>query len=238
MIILPAIDLLGGKAVRLSKGDYNTAKKYSDEPEAVLDGFIADGAKQVHIVDLDGAKAGYPVNDKLICRLAGKFVIEVGGGIRTIDAAKKYIDGGVHRVIFGSAVAKDITLAEAGVKQLGEKFAVGVDAKYGKVAVSGWTETTDINSYDFCTKLAGLGVSTIIYTDIDTDGMLGGTNMKAFERLSKLNINIIASGGISSVAEIKQLSKLGIYGAIVGKAIYENKLTLKEALEGTCLQKE
>lgn len=231
MIILPAIDLLGGKAVRLSRGDYGTAKQYSDDPDAVLDGFIRAGAAEVHIVDLDGAKAGKPVNGEIICRLAGKYAVEVGGGIRTLEAAEEYIKRGVRRVIFGSAVAKDIGLAESGVKAFGDKFAVGVDAKDGKVAVSGWTKLTGIDSYDFCSRLAEIGVSTVIYTDIDTDGMLGGTNMEAFGRLSKIGINIIASGGISSAAEVSELARLGIYGAIVGKAIYENKLTLEEALE-------
>lgn len=231
MIILPAIDLLCGKAVRLSRGDYDSVKQYSDDPESVLGSFISDGAKEVHIVDLDGAKAGSPVNHDLICRLAKKFTVEVGGGIRTLDIAQKYVDAGAARVIFGSAVAHDIGLAEKGVAALGTKFAAGVDAKCGKVAVSGWTKLTDIDSYDFCGQLAALGVSTVIYTDIDTDGMLSGTNMKAFEKLSKLNVNIIASGGISSVGEIRELAKLGIYGAIVGKAIYENKLTLASALE-------
>ena len=231
MIILPAIDLLGGKAVRLSRGDYGTAKTYSDSPLSVIESFISVGAIEAHIVDLDGAKAGKPINNEIICALAKKMSIEIGGGIRTLDAAAEYINSGVNRVIFGSAVAKDISLAERGVKLLGDKFAVGVDAKDGKVAVSGWTKLTDIDSYDFCATLAEIGVKTVIYTDIDTDGMLCGTNIKAFERLSPLSINIIASGGISSAEEIRTLKKLGIYGAILGKAMYENKLSLTEALE-------
>lgn len=231
MIILPAIDLLNGKAVRLSRGDYNEVKKYSDEPLAVLNEFTATGASQVHVVDLDGAKAGKPINYQIINNLAQKHFIEVGGGIRTIEDGKNYVDNGVSRVIYGSAVAKDISLAENGVRELGNKFAVGVDAKNEKVAVSGWTQVTDLNSYDFCSTLCDMGVSTIIYTDIDTDGMLSGTNLKAFEKLAKLNMNIIASGGVTTLDEIKILKEMGIYGCIIGKAIYENKIALKDALE-------
>ena len=234
MQIFPATDILGGKVVRLTKGDYANVKVYADSPAEMAQKFMQDGAVNLHMVDLDGAKSGAPVNFEAIreaARIKGLF-IEVGGGIRDMKRIEDYLSLGVKRVILGTAAVRDYSFVEKSVKEFGDAIAVGVDAKNGLVAVSGWQETTAIKSVEFCKRLRDSGVSTVIYTDISKDGMLSGTNLEIYSELSALDgINIIASGGITFIDEIKELRKMGIYGAIVGKAVYEGKLSLKEALE-------
>lgn len=234
MQIFPATDILGGKVVRLTKGDYGKVKVYADSPAIMATDFMKDGAKNLHMVDLDGARDGLPINYEAIKEAAsieGLF-IEVGGGIRNMQRIEDYLSLGVKRVILGTAAIKNYPFVEEAVKKFGKAVAVGVDAKNGFVAVSGWQETTSVNSVDFCKRLADTGVSTVIYTDISKDGMLSGTNLKIYEELSEIKgLNIIASGGITFADEIKALKEMNIHGAIVGKAVYEGKLTLKAALD-------
>ena len=233
MQIYPATDILGGKVVRLTKGDYNQVKIYADSPAEMALEFMKDGATNLHMVDLDGAKDGAPVNFDAIKEAAQikDLFIEVGGGIRDMKRVEDYLNLGVKRVILGTAAIRNYPFVEEAVKEFGNAIAVGVDAKEGFVAVSGWQETTSVNSVEFCKKLRDTGVATVIYTDISKDGMLSGTNLEIYKELSEIEgLQIVASGGITFANEIKTLNEMGIYGAIVGKAVYEGKLSLKDAL--------
>ena len=234
MQIFPATDILGGKVVRLTKGDYNQVKIYADSPAEMALEFMKDGATNLHMVDLDGAKDGAPVNFEAI-REAAKIkdlFIEVGGGIRDMKRVEDYLSLGVKRVILGTAAVRNYPFVEEAVKEFGNAIAVGVDAKDGFVAVSGWQETTSVKSVEFCKKLRDTGVATVIYTDISKDGMLSGTNLEVYSELSEIKgLDIVASGGITFVNEIEKLRDMNIYGAIVGKAVYEGKLSLKDALK-------
>lgn len=233
MQIFPATDILGGKVVRLTKGDYNQVKIYADSPAEMALEFMKDGATNLHMVDLDGAKNGAPVNFDAIreaAKIKGLF-IEVGGGIRNMQRIEDYLSLGVKRVILGTAAIRNYPFVEEAVKEFGNAVAIGVDAKEGFVAVSGWQETTNVNSVEFCKKLRDTGVSTVIYTDISKDGMLSGTNLEIYKELSEIKgLDIVASGGITFADELRTLNEMGIYGAIVGKAVYEGKLSLKDAL--------
>ena len=240
MQIFPATDILGGKVVRLTKGDYNQVKIYADSPAEMALEFMKDGATNLHMVDLDGAKDGLPVNFDAIreaAKIDGLF-IEVGGGIRNMQRIEDYLSLGVKRVILGTAAVRNYPFVEEAVKEFGSAVAVGVDAKEGLVAVSGWQETTNVNSVEFCKKLRDTGVSTVIYTDISKDGMLSGTNLEIYRELSEIKgLDIVASGGITFAHEIETLKKMNIYGAIVGKAVYEGKFSLKDALAAAGGQK-
>ncbi|MBQ2904248.1 MAG: 1-(5-phosphoribosyl)-5-[Clostridia bacterium] len=240
MQIFPATDILGGKVVRLTKGDYNQVKIYADSPAEMALEFMKDGATNLHMVDLDGAKDGLPVNFDAIreaAKIEGLF-IEVGGGIRNMQRIEDYLSLGVKRVILGTAAIRNYPFVEEAVKEFGNAVAVGVDAKEGLVAVSGWQETTNVNSVEFCKKLRDTGVSTVIYTDISKDGMLSGTNLEIYRELSEIKgLDIVASGGITFADEIETLREMNIYGAIVGKAVYEGKLSLKDALAAAGGQK-
>lgn len=232
MIIYPAIDLRGGKAVRLTKGDYDQMKVYDDDPASVARGFRAAGATHLHVVDLDGARLGVPQNAETIRALTdvGLFT-EVGGGIRDEARIREYLDSGVARVILGTVAVRDFGFVERMVEKYGEKIAVGVDAKDGFVAVSGWEETTQLSGVDFCRKLRDAGVKTVIYTDIGRDGCLAGANIPLYEELSGIEgLDVIASGGVSFESDVAALAKMRIHGAIIGKALYEGKLDL-----GRCL---
>ena len=234
MQIFPATDILGGKVVRLTKGDYNQVKIYADSPAEMALEFMKDGATNLHMVDLDGAKDGAPVNFDAIkeaAQIKGLF-IEVGGGIRDMKRIEDYLNLGVKRVILGTAAIRNYPFVEEAVKEFGNAVAVGVDAKDGFVAVSGWQETTSVKSVEFCKKLRDTGVSTVIYTDISKDGMLSGTNLEIYKELSEIKgLDIVASGGITFSHEIETLRDMNIYGAIVGKAVYEGRLSLKDALK-------
>ena len=228
MKIFPAIDLRGGNAVRLYQGDYDQETVYSEDPRKVAEGFRAAGARYLHIVDLDGARDGELVNTDVIRSIIEDLdmFVEVGGGIRDEDRIRQYLDMGVSRVILGTIAQKDPAFAAAMVQKYGEKIAVGVDARDGKVAVNGWKEITDKDSYELCEEMAAAGVKAIIYTDISKDGGLTGTNMAAYERLSKIEgLKITASGGISSEEELEQLAGM-VDAAILGKAIYAGRLDL------------
>ncbi len=234
MEIFPAIDIRNGNVVRLTEGDYNRMTVYGSSPLEMAETFVKKGAKNLHMVDLDGAKDGTPVNFDVIKSVAetGKLFTEVGGGIRDEKRIEDYLSLGVNRVILGTVAVRNFAFVEDAVKKYGNKIAVGVDARDGKVAVSGWLETTEIDSLDFCKRLRDAGVKTVIYTDISKDGTLSGTNLKIYEKLSEIeNLDIIASGGITFEDEIKKLASMNTYGAIVGKAVYAGKLDLERVLK-------
>lgn len=233
MKIFPAIDILDGKVVRLLKGDYGKKKNYTLTPIEAASKFYGLGANYLHVVDLDGAKSGKADNAKIIEQIVknNEMFVEVGGGIRDCAQIEKYIDCGASRVILGTAAVENFSLVEMAVEKFSDKIAVGVDAKDGKVAINGWREITAINSLDFCKSLKAAGVNNVIYTDISRDGMMSGTNIEIYKVLCQTEYpNITASGGISSIEEIVKLKELGVYGAILGKALYEGAIDLKVAL--------
>ena len=233
MYIIPAIDLIDGKAVRLQKGDYNKVTVYSDSPAEVAESFERDGAKMLHVVDLDGAKDGTTANFdtvKEIIRRTG-LSVEIGGGVRNIERVKKYIDIGVDRIIIGTAAVTDPDFLKEAVKLYGEKIVVGVDVKDGYVAIKGWIEVSEVSCYDFCKTLCELGVKTVICTDISKDGMMSGTNLELYRDLNRrFGMNIIASGGVSSIDDVCALKEMDIYGAILGKALYTGAIKLSDAV--------
>ena len=233
MEIFPAIDLRSGQVVRLTQGDYDKMVIYSDDPKEIARQFKANGAKNLHVVDLDGAKDGRLVNFDTIKDIVsqGGLFVQVGGGIRDEQRILQYLDLGVHRVILGTVAVTDFAFLERMVARYREKIAVGVDAKDGYVAIHGWNETTDISSLEFCQKLADIGVRTVIYTDIAKDGELSGTNLEVYRTLSRMDLDIVASGGISFEHEIIELKEMNIYAAIVGKAIYTDTLDLQKIIE-------
>ena len=234
MIIFPAIDLYDGKAVRLLKGDYNKMTVYSNKPESVALAFISLGATHIHIVDLNGAKDGRTVNYdtvKSIKNLSGAFC-EIGGGIRSIKSVEDYISAGLDRIILGTAALNDEFFLREAVSKYGDRIAVGVDMIDGYAAVNGWTEKSLTDGFEFCKKMESFGVKTLICTDISKDGAMKGTNRSLYERLSSsLGIKIVASGGISSLEDVKYLKELGLYGAIIGKAYYTGSINIREAIE-------
>lgn len=234
MIILPAIDLLGRKAVRLLKGDYNQVTVYSDSPLEVAEKFKSIGATHIHMVDLDGAKYGIAPNMDIVAEVAEKtgLFIEIGGGIRSMETVKKYINAGISRVILGTAAICDEDFLKEAVKAYGEKIAVGADVKDGKIAVKGWLEQSDVTLDEFFLKMQDLGVKNIICTDISRDGAMRGTNLELYRELSaKYSLDITASGGVSSIEDVKRLREMNLYGAIIGKAYYTGTVDLKEAIE-------
>ncbi|MBQ8850726.1 MAG: 1-(5-phosphoribosyl)-5-[Clostridia bacterium] len=233
MNIIPAIDLIGGKAVRLKKGDYNEVTVYSNKPSEVAKSFEKSGASFMHIVDLDGAKDGSTANFDTIKAIVSdtSLSVEVGGGIRNMDTVRKYMEIGVDRVIIGTAAVRDPEFLAEAVKAYPENIAVGIDVKDGAVAIKGWTELSEFSCLDFCRKMQTFGVKTIICTDISKDGMMSGTNLELYSELQeKFDMNIIASGGVSSLDDIRKLSKMKVWGAILGKALYTGAVSLDEAL--------
>lgn len=232
MLIYPAIDLRGGRVVRLKRGDYNDMTVYDLAPEQVAQSYLDAGAKCLHAVDLDGAKDGNPQNRSVIAALAKTpLFVEVGGGMRNEKAVEETLALGVNRVILGTAAVEDFAFITRMGKRYGDKLAVGVDAKDGLVATHGWQQVTDIDCFAFCQRLLDVGISTVIFTDIGKDGLLGGTNLSAYERLSRITgLRVIASGGVSYESEIKALHDMGLYGAIVGKALYSGVLDLGRVL--------
>ncbi|MEE0840974.1 MAG: 1-(5-phosphoribosyl)-5-[(5-phosphoribosylamino)methylideneamino]imidazole-4-carboxamide isomerase [Acutalibacteraceae bacterium] len=236
MIIFPAIDLYEGKAVRLYKGDYNNMTVYSNCPEEVAKAFRKSGADHLHLVDLEGAREGSTPNIETIkkIRKATDAFIEIGGGIRSIDTVKTYIDAGVNRVILGTAAVKDRAFLIKALENYGDKIAVGVDIKDGMVAIKGWTEKSQFDGMEFCSEMQSIGVKTIICTDISRDGAMRGTNLQLYKALKeKLSLNIIASGGVTDMSDIENLSQIGVYGAIIGKAYYIGAIDISEAVEKT-----
>ena len=236
MELFPAIDLIGGCAVRLVKGDYAQKTVYSDNPAEVAKSFAAAGAKYLHVVDLEGAKDGGTPNLETIRNIVeqGGLLVEVGGGIRSEEVIKKYLDVGVFRVILGTAAVQNPAFLEEMVQKYGEKIAVGVDIRDGMVAIKGWTEVSAESCFDFCEKLQKIGVKTIICTDISKDGLLSGTNLELYKELSeKFSVDIVASGGVTTLDDVKKLADMSMYGAILGKALYTGNIDLKAAVELT-----
>ena len=234
MKLYPAIDLRGGQAVRLYQGDYDRMTVYNADPVAQAQQFIDAGAKYLHVVDLDGAKSGAADNFKTVCELIEQsgMDIEIGGGIRSMETVKTYIAAGVDRVILGTAAVENETFLREAVAAYGEKIAVGVDIKDGFVAVKGWTETSASTCFDFCDKMKQIGVRTLICTDISKDGAMQGTNRALYQQLSaRYDMDIVASGGVASIEDIRALRALDLYGAIIGRACYIGAIDLKEALE-------
>lgn len=234
MKIYPAIDLYDGKAVRLYKGDYAEMTVYSNNPEEIALDFKSQGARYMHVVDLEGAKSGDTPNLETVKALvnATDMFVEVGGGIRSMEVVEKYISAGVSRVILGTAAVTDREFLLSALSRYGDKIAVGVDIKDGFVAIKGWTEKSTLDAYDFCRDLEKIGVKTIICTDISKDGAMKGTNRELYKKLSQeVRMNIIASGGVSSIEDIRALRDTDIYGAIIGKAYYTGAISIREAIE-------
>ena len=234
MKIFPAIDLYDKKAVRLFKGDYNQMTIYSTDPLSVAKEFERLGAKNIHLVDLQGAKSGIPENIDVIELIAKNtnLFIEVGGGIRNMQTIQKYISYGANRVILGTSAVTDEEFLDTALKTFGDKIAVGADVKDGYIAIKGWLENSAYTVDDFFAKMEQKGVKTVICTDISKDGAMKGTNLELYKRLKiRYGINIIASGGVSSIEDIQNLTNNDIYGAIIGKAYYVGAINLKEAIE-------
>ncbi len=234
MELLPAIDLFDGKAVRLYKGDYSQMTIYSDNPLSVAKDFQRSGAKYIHLVDLEGAKNGDTPNLKTVKEIAKNtdLFIEIGGGIRSMEVVKTYLENGVDRVILGTSAVTDQEFLKNALKEYGDKIAVGVDVKDGFVAIKGWVEKSNYTCFEFCRLMQDLGVKTIICTDVSKDGAMQGSNKELYRELNaQFDLNIIASGGVNGISDLISLSELGIWGAIIGKAYYTGVIDLKQALE-------
>ncbi|MBQ3180271.1 MAG: 1-(5-phosphoribosyl)-5-[Firmicutes bacterium] len=235
MEIFPAIDLSGGKVVRLTRGDYDQMTVYGDDPAAVAAEFWRAGARNLHVVDLDGAKDGTTANQQAVRQIlaAVDMFVEVGGGIRNEERIRQYLDLGAGRVILGTVAAKDPEFLREMAAKYGDKIAVGIDARGGRVAVSGWLEETELETAEFCRFCRDIGVRTAIVTDIDKDGVLGGANVELYRELTAIEgLDIIASGGVSSQSDLDALAAAGVAGAIIGKALYNGNLDLAECLAG------
>lgn len=236
MILFPAIDIRNGNCVRLIQGDYDQETIYGDSPTAMALQWEQKGAQYLHLIDLDGAKTGNSLNQAAIKKVAEtvSIPVQVGGGIRSMEIIKSHIENGVSRVIIGTAAITDPAFLEEAVKTYGDKIAVSIDARHGYVATDGWTETSDIKAVDLIEDLNKIGVQTIVYTDIFKDGMLEGPN---FEELREINlatsIDVIASGGVTTKADIQKLESMNMYGAIIGKALYDGNLRFEELVGGT-----
>lgn len=234
MKLLPAIDLLGGNCVRLFRGDFDTAHQVADDPLSTARSFQKAGAGWIHMVDLDGARTGDGINRPVILHVAQNtsLKVEVGGGIRSMDAIDTYLQGGVSRVILGSAALEDPALVKKAVEQYGQRIAVGIDAKNGQVAARGWLSTSSVDYLTLAKQMENLGVSTIIFTDIAKDGMMLGPNFEQMKALRQaVSCDLVASGGIRSLEDLQSLQDIGIDWAILGKSIYQGAIDLAKALE-------
>ena len=234
MLIFPAIDLYEGRAVRLYKGDYSRMTVYSDDPLSVAEDFRQKGAGQIHLVDLEGARSGGTPNLGTVCRIKERtgLFCEVGGGIRSMEVAEAYIGAGVDRVILGTAAVTNEDFAARAAEKYGDKIAVGIDVRDGKVAIRGWTETSALDAVEFCRRMKSLGITTFICTDISKDGAMRGANHDMYRAFSAVGgIDLIASGGVSSLSDVRALAAAGLYGAIIGKAYYTGDIDLTVAIE-------
>ena len=234
MKLFPAIDLYEGKAVRLFKGDYAQMTVYNNDPAAVAADFAAVGATCIHIVDLEGAKSGTTPNFDTVCKIkatSGLFC-EIGGGIRSMDVIDRYLSAGIDRVILGTAAVGNLDFVKRAVDKYGDRIAVGADLKDGYVAVKGWVEKTNVSANEFFAQMQDVSVKTVICTDISKDGAMMGTNLELYRLLSqRFSMQIVASGGVSSIEDVQKLSQMGLYGAIIGKAYYTGAIDLKKAVE-------
>ncbi len=234
MKIFPAIDLYGQKAVRLYKGDYAQMTVYNDDPVSVAKDFKSQGAEYIHVVDLEGAKTGVPAHTEIVRRIAQEtgLFIEIGGGIRTMETVDEYLSAGASRVILGTAAVTDEAFLKAALAKYGEKIAVGADIADGKIAIRGWVEKSDYGTDEFLSKMQLLGVKTVICTDISKDGAMRGTNRALYKAIGeKYSLDIIASGGVSSIEDVQALAAANTYGAIIGKAYYIGAIDLCQAIE-------
>ncbi len=234
MKIFPAIDLYDGKAVRLFKGDYQQMTVYSDDPVAIAKDFEKKGAKDIHVVDLEGAKNGAPAHLNIIERIVKEtsLFLETGGGIRNMETVDAYLSCGASRVILGTSAVTDETFLKAALEKYGDKIAVGADIADGKIAIKGWKEKSEYSAEEFLQKMQTLGVKTIICTDISKDGAMRGANLELYKTIGeKYALNVIASGGVSTLDDVKALAAMGTYGAIIGKAYYIGAIALEEAIE-------
>lgn len=234
MQIYPAIDIIDGKAVRLSQGKFDDVTVFNDDPVDAAKNWVDAGADYIHIVDLDGARHGKSFITDIIKRITDKYDIPVqtGGGVRTIEDVKARIDAGASRVIIGTAAVKNPELVKQAVEQYGDKIAVGVDAKDGMVAISGWEEVSDVTAVDLCLKMKGYGVNTVIYTDISKDGMMCGPNIESTKALiDKTGMDVIASGGVSAMNDIENVKNINAAGVIIGKALYNGAINLADVIE-------
>ena len=234
MLIFPAIDLYEGKAVRLYKGNYDEMTVYSTDPVSVARDFKAQGAEQMHTVDLEGARDGGTPNLGMIERIVAEtgLFVECGGGLRDMGSIDRAFAAGVGRVILGTAAVSDEALLAAAVQKYGEKIAVGADLRDGRVAIRGWREDSGLTAEDFLRRIEAMGVRTVICTDISRDGAMRGTNTELYERLQReFGLELIASGGVSSMEDVVRLKALGLYGAIIGKAYYTGDISLRAAVE-------
>lgn len=236
MIIFPAIDILDGQCVRLIQGDYNQEKVYSDAPAEMAKEWEEKGASYIHIVDLNGAKTGDSINKDVINHIAQSTTIpvQVGGGIRSLETIQGYLENGVSRVIIGTAAITDREFLKEAIQQYGERIVVSLDARDGFIATDGWTDTSDTKALDLVQELESLGLQTIVYTDIAKDGMLEGPNIIEQREIHQATtMQVIASGGITTTADIQALAEEKLYGAIIGKALYDGKLSLESVLEAS-----
>ncbi len=234
MIVFPAVDLLAGRAVRLYQGDYQRQTVYENDPMDAVRAFMAAGAAHLHLVDLDGARTGQGTNHSIIARIAREsgLFIQVGGGIRDMVTAQKLLDSGVSRVILGTAAVEDPAFLKTAVHTLRERVAVGVDIRDGRVATRGWTDLAELTADQFFEQLAQTGVRTVVVTDISRDGAMQGANHDLYQSLQAMGqFDVVASGGVSAMADVRRLRALGLYGAIIGKALYTGDIDLKAALE-------
>ena len=234
MKIFPAIDLYDGKAVRLFKGDYQQMTVYSDDPVSIAKDFEKKGAKYIHVVDLEGAKSGAPAHLHVIERIVKEtnLFLETGGGIRNMQTVEAYLSRGASRVILGTSAVTDEAFLKAALEKYGDKIAVGADIADGKIAIKGWKEKSEYSAEDFLQKMQTLGVKTIICTDISKDGAMRGANVELYKTIGeKYALNVIASGGVSTLDDVKALAAMGTYGAIIGKAYYIGAIKLEEAIE-------
>lgn len=233
MLIFPAIDIHNQTCVRLYKGDFSTAQKVAEDPLETANSFREAGAHWLHMVDLDGAKNGSPQNREIFVTVAKKsgLKLELGGGIRDMQTVSYYLEQGISRVILGSAAVKNPSFVKEAVKEYGERIAVGIDAKNGMVAAEGWLSTSDVHFLDLAKQMEAIGVTCLIYTDISKDGTLSGPNLEQLAAINEaVSCDVIASGGVTNLSDIKALKELGLYGAICGKSIYQGTLSLKEAI--------
>lgn len=234
MLIYPAIDLYQGKAVRLYKGDYAQMTVYSENPPEIAGDFKSLGATRIHLVDLEGAKSGTTPNFEVVTAIkktTGLFC-EIGGGVRSMAVIEKYLSAGIDRVILGTAAVTEEGFVEEAVAKWGDKIAVGIDIKDGCVAIHGWTEKSSLEAFAFCGKMQAIGVKTLICTDISRDGAMQGTNLQLYKELSRrFDMDIIASGGVSTLEDVEKLAAMDIHGAIIGKAYYTGAVDLRQAIE-------
>lgn len=234
MTIYPAIDIIDGKCVRLVQGDYSQKTTFSDSPLDVAKKWRSLGGEFIHLVDLDGAKSGDTPNFELVTRIAKALDIpvEIGGGIRNMETVDKYLQNGVFRVIIGTAAVKNPEFVREAVEKYDDRIVVGIDAKDGMAAISGWEDVSEAPALELAKRMRDYGVKSIIYTDIATDGMLGGPNIEAMREMkNNVDIEIIASGGVSSIDDVRRLKETGVEGAIIGKALYTGDIDLKLAIE-------